>query len=320
MSELTLLDNIRIVEPTPKKTIVEQCRSEFSRAFWAENIETGERHDINCRSWRCPRHRQQWGRKWGAIIGDQLSKADPRHLLLVNLTTAEMTYWPQIEAALRFFMRRMRKVFGALEYVKVVEYNKKHTQPHFHLIIRFETYRLPPRPDNLAPTVSFPVQTHDTINILWREAMNFAFADAKKETIITWCQPPRGDGKAASNYAVGYVTGKNKDEEPDTTWRGRKLTYSRGFFTATTARDIWANLLTQWFGEKPLEKPIYCWIPKDDYCEQYGIPFHLYSDIVKERLLMLRFWLRNAEFPAKPIENIKQLFYDIMSNGQECFT
>jgi hypothetical protein len=233
----------------------------FSRLFEAVAIETKDRREINCKSWRCPRHRHLWGRKWGAILGEQLTET-PCDLLL-NLTTAESaTTKDEIEVALRYFMRKFRKLFGPTEYIKVTEASQKdHSRVHFHLLLVNPALRtlIPPMPDNWPGKLSWPGPLFETLKALWEAALLFA-APARRPTTVIWCQPPKNGAKAA-NYAIGYITGKNKNEEPDETWKGRKLTYSRGFFTRKT-QQIWATLLERWFG--PRQELTYFWQPKCD--------------------------------------------------------
>lgn len=287
------LDTIRIVEQTP-------CISAFSRNFEAVAIETGEKHEINCRSWRCERHRDQWGRKWGALISENLKGRKPT--LLVNLTTAEMIDFNQLEAALRFFIKRFRIHYGPTEYVKVVEYNKRKTQPHFHLILCCEELEIPPMPPGWKKKKAWPPKVWKHIKFFWEEALSFA-APALAATTITWNQPPKGDGGAAANYAVGYVTGrsqkrKDKDEEPDSTWRGRKLTYSRQFFTLTTAQ-IWERLLDRWFPDRDRTPYTYFWQLKDPPGPVRDWHALAHLPVVVEREQWAEFYRRNGKLPSQ---------------------
>jgi hypothetical protein len=234
------LDTIRIAEQSPI------CRSGFCRNFQSFDVESGELLELNCKSWRCERCRVKWGKRWGCIIGEQL-KATPCNLLL-NLTTSSMISNLQACEALRFFMRSFRSRYGKTEYVKVVEYNKNHTQPHFHLLLINPTLALGDMPLNYPKKLSFPTNLFEELKILWEKALRKA-APKLPPTTVVWCQPPR-DGAAAANYAIGYITGKaDKNEEPDSTWLGRKLSYSRDFFSIPTY-VIWEKLLYKWFGER----------------------------------------------------------------------
>src|SRR5688572_21743583 len=166
------LDNIRLVE--------RPCRSAFSRLFNAVNIPTGEIYDINCKSWRCEQHREKWGRKWAAIIADQVQYTPVT--LLVNLTTAEMIDFQDLANALRKFIKEFRAEFGPTEYLKTVEYNKGHTQPHFHMLLVCPELEIPPMPDwfrelnkerkkNNEGALSWPADLFDFIRERWKAAL-----------------------------------------------------------------------------------------------------------------------------------------------------
>lgn len=246
------LDNIRIIERDCL------CRSEFSRLFATVSVKTQKRFDINCRSWRCPKHREKWGRKWGLTIGQALKNRPVT--LLVNLTTKEMIDNEAIVAALRFFFKRFRDWFGPTQYIKVVEYNKKHTQPHFHLLLSCEDLKIPPMPKKFktkkGKKLSWPYDVFTVIQDFWSEALCYAAPGAGLTTVV-WCQPPANQA-ASANYALGYITGKSlKNEEPDSTWRGRKLSYSRQFFDRPTS-EIWAEIIREMFPDRD-ETDVFCW-------------------------------------------------------------
>ncbi len=251
------------------------CRSKWGRWLDAVRVDkSAERHELNCGSWRCPRCKQKWAKKWAALIGETLKYAQSNRVLLLNLTTAEMTEHTAIEDALRWFIKRIRAIYGDLEYVKVVEYNRRQTQPHFHLILNFTDCYIPHRPADLPPGESFPKNMYDTFEFLWQEAMCFA-APENKITQVVWCQPPSGDNSsAAASYAVGYVTGRNgKDAEiPNETWKGRRITNSRGFFIIRT-KLLWQQILSVWFS-KPIEEiqnpPQILLVPKLGCASTYG--------------------------------------------------
>jgi hypothetical protein len=331
----TPLDIKRIVEPT-----IEPCRSGFSRLFDSVNILTGERSEINCKSWRCPRHRVKWGRKWGSIINWQLEKTPCN--LLVNLTTAEMVDHTVIEAAMRYFMRRWRCRFGRTEYVKCCEYNCRKTQPHFHLLLICPRLLVADMPADWPPDKSWPEPVWELICEMWGKALEFA-SPGSKYTEVTWCQPPKVDkGKASAFYAIGYITGKNKDEEPDSTWHGRKLTYSKGFFQQTTA-EIWRQLLEKWFG--PPEPARFFWVPKADLDfskllqDEYSFiipamalpgPLEKKGDeklfellrhipIMAQRFREAIFYRRNQAFPVEPTRFSQTVVYEVTLEGQEFF-
>jgi hypothetical protein len=259
------LDEIRIVEPTKSISAV-PCRSNFSRTFESISLTSGKRFDINCRSHRCEKHREKWASRWGAIISEQIVTTPVS--ILVNLTTPQWIKPSEISEALRFFIRRFRARYGKTRYLKVVEENKKHTQPHFHFLFICEELVIPPMPNwfiqkqkRLKKKLSWPEPLFEEIKHLWTEALSYAkpdvyFATKTRQSVI-WCQPPQGRGERAAQYALGYITGQNqrargKGEDVSDKWRGRKITFSKNFFDLKTS-EIWAGLLQKWFGDKKPE-------------------------------------------------------------------
>lgn len=291
------LDQLRIVEQRPDIP----CKSEYVRYFSSLELTSGQKFGLNCRSWRCERCRAAWGRKWSEIIVEQLLYTEPT--LLVNLTTAEMIDHEILQNALRRFIKAWRRAFGSTEYVKVVEYNKRHTQPHFHLIFICKDYVPERLPDwwyklsqNQQRAYSWPEDTWDFISGMWREALNF-YAPDLKPTIITWCQPPQNN-QACARYAIGHITGKNrtdKNEEPDSSWKGRKLTYSENFFTSPTGK-IWARILERWFPDRPKD-PVFGLLVNTEECEKNGIPLHLLTPQVKQKLSLVDYWGKFGHLP-----------------------
>jgi len=295
------------------------CRSKFARIFNSVSIKTGEVCEINCKSWRCVKHREKWGRKWSSIISERIQnmKID----LLVNLTTSNMIEHDVIFKALRRFMWRFRVHFGPTEYLKVVEYNQKHTQPHFHLLVSCPSLGLGTMPDKYrtgdGKNRSWPFNVYAWIKTAWDEALQY-YAPGSKRVTQVWCQPP-GSGPAAARYAVGYVTGANKNEEPDETWKGRKLTYSKKFFEQP-ASEIWQEILTKLFGERDPEDKFF-WVPNESERIIGESPFDFAnSKIMKVRFFEAQYFSEHGFFPLIQEPDIFDPdYYDIMTNGQECF-
>lgn len=312
------LDNIRIVERDCL------CLSSFSRLFNAISIKTGEIFDINCRSWRCPKHREKWGRKWSMTIGEQL-KISPV-TLLVNLTTSEMVSHEQAATALRFFFKRFRSHYGPTQYVKVVEYNKKHTQPHFHLLFICDELKIPSLPKEFqtkeGKKLSFPYDVYSVIKDFWAEALDYACPE-NKPTFEVWCQPPTNSA-AAATYAVGYITGKSqKNEEPDSTWRGRKLSYSKRFFHIPAAL-IWQEILEKLFPEKdPEDKFFWKLKPLEEQRPDLGDNAAAFANcrIMKERDFLATYYRSFGEFPPEKVDKYcySEIVFEMGDNGQEYF-
>jgi hypothetical protein len=280
------LDEIRIVQQNVKSTLAPdrtiristgdtcrsnpnhehkagECCSSFSRAFHTINLATGEKHDINCRSYRCERHKGKWAARYGAILSDNISRNPVS--LLVNLTTPQWLRHSEFSRALQLFIRYFRADFGKTEYVKIMEENKKHNLPHAHLLFCCEDLKIPEMTQEFIKKckkrkkkLSWPFNIFSKIKEYWTRAIKSARPGikirTKDGTAIVWCQPPQGKGERAAQYALGYITGQNqkgKNEEVSHRWRGRKITYSKGFFDKPT-KIIWQELLTKWFGSREI--------------------------------------------------------------------
>lgn len=205
-------------------------------------------------------------------------------------------------AALRRWIKAFRRAFGPTEYVKTVEYNKDHTQPHFHLILVCSEYKPEPMPFNFPRKLSWPEDTFDFISGMWREALEF-YGPELKPTVVTWCQPPLS-GPAATRYAVGYITGKSldKNEEPDETWKGRKLTNSSNFFNIPT-RDIWKALLERWFPDRD-PNPIFGLEINQEESKIAGLPHHLLTKEVKIKLALTSYYKDYGRAPPEPLPTV----------------
>lgn len=259
------LEEIRIVPRTMSISNV-PCRSSFSRTFQTVGLTSGQRFDINCRSHRCEKHRDKWASRWGAIISEQLQTKPVS--LLVNLTTPQWVTHKEVARALEVFIKMFRAIYGKTEYLKVVEENKKHTQPHFHFLFICTEISVKPMPQwfidkqkKLNKKLSWPEDMFQDVKQMWTEALSYAkpnvYFRTKDKTGIVWLQPCIGKGERAAQYALGYITGQNqrakeKGEDVSDKWRGRKITFSKGFFDLKTG-DIWAGLLKKWFGDKDPE-------------------------------------------------------------------
>lgn len=220
-----------------------RCIKLFPRVFKSINAATGQTFELSCGSWRCEKHYPLWAKKWGIVVSRALDKFNPRKILLLNLTTAEMTDNKAAKAALREFVRVSRETIDNFQYVKVVEYNVAHTQPHFHLILAFDTLIIPELPVGYSKKLSYPGNLFDRFQEIWRIAMA-KYSGNQKQTTVIWLQPP-GNQAAAANYAVKYAVGKpEKNEQPDYTWQGRKLSYSK-YFLFTTAKHIYEQFLDE---------------------------------------------------------------------------
>jgi len=310
------LDYIRLVDTGVL------CRAKFARLFNSVSIKTGECNEINCKSWRCVKHRRKWGYKWHHILEERLKEVEIT--LLVNLTTAEFTDNITIFKALRRFFWAWRQKFGPTEYLRVTEYNKNHTQPHFHLLMVCPELKFAPMPDRFKTKegrkLSYPENIFDWIKETWGDCLEY-FAPEKNRTTVVWCQPP-GSSIASAKYAINYVTGKNakdKNEEPDSTWQGRKLCYSKKFFEKP-ASQIWIDYLTATFGP-PDPTDRYFWVPNEDERISGEDPAQFENmEIMRRRYFEARWYKEHGEFPPdQGAARLDEVYIDVLDDGQRVF-
>jgi hypothetical protein len=314
------LDNIRLVDSGVL------CRSKFARLFNSVSVKTGECNEINCKSWRCVKHRKKWGYKWHHILSEHLK--DVEITLLVNLTTAEFVDNEIIFKAMRRFFWAFRQHFGPTEYLRVTEYNKNHTQPHFHLLLVCPDLKFPPMPETFRKggkneKLSYPENVYRWIEQTWGDCLEY-FAPDKKRTSVVWCQPP-GNSVASARYAVNYITGKNakdKNEEPDSTWLGRKLCYSKKFFNKPASK-IWIEYLAATFGPPDPDDRFY-WTPADGPRIEGESPLEFaHMKIMKQRYFEAKYYRDNGYWPVDPASSpaeLESLWFDVLETGQETFT
>lgn len=313
------LDYIRLVDSGVL------CRAKFARIFNSVSIKTGECNEINCKSWRCVKHRRKWGYKWHHILEERLKEVDIT--LLVNLTTAEFVDHEVIHKAMRRFFWLWRQEFGPTEYLRVTEYNKNHTQPHFHLLLVAPELVVPPMPEHFregeGKKLSWPTGVFEWVKKTWGDCLEY-FAPDKKRTIIVWCQPP-GSSVASAKYAINYITGKNakdKNEEPDATWLGRKLCYSKKFFDKPASK-IWLEYLAATFGP-PDPDDRFFWLPNEDERLTGEGPEQFQNmAVMKQRYFEAKYYHENGHWPPSKHEldlaGLENLYIEDLESGQWTF-
>jgi len=202
------------------------CRSTFARTHYLYNPVTREVLPLNCKSWRCPLHQKSWLHKWRAIASFEL-KSHPVDRL-ATLTCASECSPEQLVLAKQLLFRELRKEYGKIDYFSVLEFTTKSRLPHLHLLLRC-----------------------DYINqrILSRKWLKSTTAAGIKPSPIVYIEKPRSQSGSAL-YALKYaLSGAEKDQAIPDSWRGRKITYSKEFFHASTS-SIWQEVLRTWLGDK----------------------------------------------------------------------
>lgn len=203
----------------------EECISRYARSHVLFNTRTREVVPMNCKSWRCPKHRNSWKHRWTVIVSRETS-INPVNKL-VTLTCASQATPGQLVLARQNFFRAIRKEYGSFEYFSVLEFTSKSRLPHLHLLGR-----------------GLYIPQRDLSN-LWANATESAHIDRSP---VVWIETPHSQ-KSASVYALSYaVNGESKGQEIPKDWRGRKISYSRQFFTVCSARQHWQSYIHELYG------------------------------------------------------------------------
>jgi len=203
----------------------EECISRYARSHVLFNTRTREAVPMNCKSWRCPKHRSSWKHRWTVIVSRE-TMVNPVNKL-VTLTCASRATPDQLTLARQLLFRSIRKEFGHFEYFSVLEFTSKTRLPHLHLLGR--GLFIPQR----------------RLSDLWGKATETAHI---KRSQIVWIEEPKSQ-QSASVYALSYaVSGETKGQDIPKEWRGRKISYSRGFFSEFSAKQHWSRYIDECYG------------------------------------------------------------------------
>jgi hypothetical protein len=124
--------------------------------------------------------------------------------------------------ALKRFWEYMRRAYPGVQYWGVTEYNQKHTQPHFHFILRNDEYI-----------------DIDFLTWAWQQAQVSAKFLADKIAWNVRIEAVKGDiEKYFTKYLTKLTGGKDEIPRPEN-WQGRYIRYSRQFFgVGISTKDI----------------------------------------------------------------------------------
>jgi hypothetical protein len=203
----------------------EVCISRYARTHVLFNTRTREVVPMNCKSWRCPKHRSSWKHRWTVIVSRETA-INPVNKLC-TLTCASQATPEQLVMARQLFFRAIRKEYGSFEYFSVLEFTSKTRLPHLHMLAR----------GLYIPQKLFSDK--------WASA---TFDAGITRSPVVWIEAPHSQ-KAASVYALSYaISGENKGQEIPVSWKGRKISYSRKFFAKNSARGHWQDYIRELYG------------------------------------------------------------------------
>lgn len=172
-------------------------------------------HFLSCKMRNCEKCGWYWSWKWRQMLKHKrdmdILLGKPAITRAITLTTACDPGYQKIWRALKEFWRLLRKSYRNLQYWGVVEYNQKHTQPHFHFILSDDTYI----PQML-------------ISKLWKKAQ--VVSGFPKVAFNVRIEKIKSNIQAYfTKYLTKLTGGKDEIPRPEN-WKGRFVRYSRKFF------------------------------------------------------------------------------------------
>jgi hypothetical protein len=211
-----------------EKTVTELpvSRSRFARERFLFNPVSRETLPLNCKSWRCEVHQKNWLHKWRAVVSWQLARKPVDRL--VTLTFAANCKPAQMVTAKKLLLEDLRRLYGKVEYLSVLEFTTIARLPHLHMLWY----------------AAFVPQ--DELSFLWARA---TLLSGLRASPVVYIEKPRSqDGSAF--YALKYaLSGAEKGQAIPDDWDGRKVTYSDGFFEQSVAK-IWKEIIENWLQDK----------------------------------------------------------------------
>lgn len=214
------------------------CRSAWGRSHYLVDKNSGRWSEINCRSWRCPKHRNSWRQKWYTVVKRELENYPIDRL--ITLTCASKATPQELCLARQLLARDLRTYIGPFEYFSVLEFTSKTRLPHLHILAR-----------------SVYIDAWE-LSALWERA---TISAGIKRSYIVYIEKPRSQ-EGSAFYALSYaLAGVEKGQDIPADWGGRKVSYSKGFFHKTVA-EYWRDALAEYFGPPD---PDANWIVRANY-------------------------------------------------------
>lgn len=202
----------------------EVCIQHFNRVHLLYSRELNQIIDLNCKSWRCPKHQKSWLHRWQVSVSRE-TEVNPVDKL-ITLTCASKATPEQLTLARQLLFREWRETDPDVSYVSVLEFGTKAKFPHLHLLARAKYLH------------------QSKLSRLWAKSTKSA---GIKRSPVVYIEAPRSQIKSV-NYALKYaLSGAEKGQAIPLDWRGRKITYSKNFFIAATPAQHWKNYLEEKF-------------------------------------------------------------------------
>lgn len=186
--------------------------------------------ELNCKSWRCPRHRGNWKFRWWLTISREVAVRPINKL--ITLTLSERCSPRQLRRSREYLCEYIRQLYGEFSYLYVLEFTVSSRLPHLHMIARAKYIK------------------QSILSDIWDLSCREA---GIKSSPVVYIEKPRNQG-AGATYALKYAfNGDEKNQSIPDTWKGRKVGYSRNFF-AKPRIEYWNDYIREKYGEREVEK------------------------------------------------------------------
>jgi hypothetical protein len=254
------------------------CRNTWAAGHYAVDWITGETIEINCKSWKCERHRSGWLHKWRVVVSRE-TQINPIDRLL-TLTFAENVSRETMMLAKQLLFRRLRAAYGSFEYFAVLEYTVRTRLPHLHILARSLYVPQPVLAD------FWWLSTHE--------------AGCDKPASIVYIEKPRSVNNSVL-YALKYaLDAQAKNQDIPESWDGRKVTYSRGFFKSASVAEHWANYIRETFPSNSVSRETLWEIRENgQFYERKGLTKFTSELILNEYDLTIDIWDYNGAIAPK---------------------
>jgi hypothetical protein len=158
--------------------------------------------------------RDRWARRWAWVQLRSYREKPPTHK--VRLTVPSTVSDRELTASVQKFCRRLTR--RGFEFFAVNEWARG--RRHHHLLVRAA--------GQLTPA---------TVGEWWR-------ASCPRWKTSHYCQPVE-DAAAVARYVVKFLRDDTKKELPPRDFRGRLLSYSKGYFVRPQA-ELWKEQAAEW--------------------------------------------------------------------------
>jgi hypothetical protein len=203
------------------RMLPERCRHPI---YSGVDAATGEIRSRPCRRWSCSHEcHASWRWYWSSILLESSRDRPPTHVMRLTRID-EVTY-----ASLRRSVQRYhRSLHRHVSYHHVTVLEHVGGRPHHHLLVRAG--------GDIPPSL---------VSQLWHQS-------CPGGRVTSYVRPIR-DVRAAIRYTLKHMTGVMPELPPEG-YRGRLLTYSRGYLSAPS-RVLWQRYITRRYGGSDHRSP-----------------------------------------------------------------